>query len=161
MAALGNEVKAFIVQALACFDTPSTVADSVKEEYGITVTRQQVESYDPTKAGGASLSKKWRELFASARDRFQSEIADIPIANKAYRLRVLDRMMSRAEKSRNLPLAAQIIEQAAKETGDSYTNKQKHDHTSSDGSMSPKAPMTAQEIEAEMVKRGIPTPQIN
>ncbi len=161
MAALSNEVKAFIVQALACFDTPSTVADSVKEEYGITITRQQVESYDPTKAGGASLSKKWRELFTSARDRFQSEIADIPIANKAYRLRVLDRMMSRAEKSRNLPLAAQIIEQAAKETGDSYTNKQKHDHTSSDGSMSPKAPMTAQEIEAEMVKRGIPTPQIN
>jgi hypothetical protein len=37
---LPHEVKTFVVQALACFDAPSTVAASVKEEFdGLVVTR--------------------------------------------------------------------------------------------------------------------------
>ena len=37
---LPDEVKAFVVQALACFDTPSEVAKAVKEEFGLVVSRQ-------------------------------------------------------------------------------------------------------------------------
>jgi hypothetical protein len=36
-------------------------------------------------------------MFNTTRDRFQNEISDIPIANKAYRLRVLQRMATTAE----------------------------------------------------------------
>jgi hypothetical protein len=50
MAALRSEVKAFIVQALACFDTPSQVVEAVLKEFNVVVTRQQCESHDPTKA---------------------------------------------------------------------------------------------------------------
>ncbi|MCG6228731.1 DUF2280 domain-containing protein [Vibrio furnissii] len=133
MAALNNEVKAFIVQALACYDSLETVSSSVKEQFGLNLTRQQIQSYDPTKAAGKSLSTKWVELFEVTRDRFQNEISDIPIANKAYRLRTLDRMAARAETMRNYNLTAQLIEQAAKECGDSYTNKQKHEHSGAGG----------------------------
>lgn len=97
MAALKGEVKAFIVQSLACFDTPSQVVESVKKEFGLSITRQQVESHDPTKANGRGLAQKWADMFNATRERFQNEISDIPIANKAYRLRVLDRMATRAE----------------------------------------------------------------
>lgn len=135
MAALNGEVKAFIVQSLACFDTPSMVVESVKKEYGLAITRQQVESHDPTKVNGKGLAEKWKELFKETRSRFQTEITDIPIANKAYRLRSLDRMMSKAESMKNMVLAASLIEQAAKECGDAYTNRQKVEHTSPDGSM--------------------------
>ncbi|HDE2557988.1 TPA: DUF2280 domain-containing protein, partial [Klebsiella pneumoniae] len=55
--------------------------------------------------------------------------SDIPIANKAYRLRALDRMMTKAESMRNMALAASLMEQAAKECGDAYTNKQKVEHS--------------------------------
>ncbi|MBY8037776.1 DUF2280 domain-containing protein [Vibrio fluvialis] len=133
MAALNNEVKAFIVQALACYDSLETVSSSVKEQFGLSLTRQQIQSYDPTKAAGKSLSTKWVELFEVTRERFQNEISDIPIANKAYRLRTLDRMAARAETMRNYNLTAQLIEQAAKECGDSYTNKQKHEHSGAGG----------------------------
>ncbi|HAT2747127.1 DUF2280 domain-containing protein [Citrobacter farmeri] len=138
MAALKGEVKAFIVQSLACFDTPSQVVEAVKKEFGITIPRQQVESHDPTKANGRGLAKKWVELFHETRKRFQTELSDIPIANKAYRLRALDRMMTRAEGMKNMALAASLMEQAAKEVGDAYSNKQKVEHTSPDGSMSPR-----------------------
>ena len=133
MASLKGEVKAFIVQSLACFDTPSQVVEAVKKEFGITIPRQQVESHDPTKANGKGLAKKWVEMFNETRERFQNEISDIPIANKAYRLRVLDRMATRAEGMKNLALTAEIIEQAAKECGDAYTNKHKFEHSGPNG----------------------------
>ncbi|HBY7337579.1 TPA: DUF2280 domain-containing protein [Klebsiella pneumoniae] len=133
MAALSTEVKAFIVQSLACFESPTKVIELVKAEYGIDVSRQQVSQYTPGNAMAAKLSQKWIDLFNATRKRFQNEIADIPIANKAYRLRVLDRMATRAEGMKNLALTAEIIEQAAKECGDAYTNKHKFEHSGPNG----------------------------
>ena len=133
MATLKGEVNAFIGQSLACFDTPSQVVELVKKEFGLSITRQQVESHDPTKANGRGLAQKWVDMFSATRERFQNEISDIPIANKAYRLRVLDRMATRAEGMKNLALTAEIIEQAAKECGDAYTNKHKFEHSGPNG----------------------------
>lgn len=138
MAALKPEVKAFIIQMLACYDTPSQVVDAVQKDFGITITRQQVETHDPTKVSGKTLAKKWGDLFNATRDRFLNEISDIPIANKAYRLRVLQRMSTTAENMKNIGMTAQLLEQAAKEVGEAYSNKQKVEHTSPDGSMTPR-----------------------
>ncbi|HDZ9786463.1 TPA: DUF2280 domain-containing protein [Klebsiella variicola subsp. variicola] len=133
MAALKPEIKAFIVQSVACFDTPSQVVESVLKEFGIQITRQQVEQNDPTKISGKGLAQKWVDLFNHTRDRFLNEISDIPIANKAYRLRVLQRMSTTAEGMKNLGMTAQLLEQAAKEVGDAYTNKHKFEHSGPNG----------------------------
>lgn len=133
MAALKPEIKAFIVQSVACFDTPSQVVESVLKEFGVQITRQQVEQNDPTKISGKGLAQKWVDLFNLTRDRFLNEISDIPIANKAYRLRVLQRMSTTAEGMKNLGMTAQLLEQAAKEVGDAYSNKQKVELTGKDG----------------------------
>lgn len=135
MAVLPTEIKAFIVQGLACFDTPTQVAQAVKEEFNFEVSRQQVAQHDPTKIAGRTLAQKWVTLFEDARKTFREEVAGIPIANKAVRLRALDRMMTKAESMKNMALAAQLMEQAAKEMGGAYTNRQQVDHTNSDGSM--------------------------
>lgn len=127
MAALKNDVKAFIVQALACFDTPSQVSQAVKQEFDLDVTRQQVEQHDPTKRAGVNLATKWQTLFHDTRKRFREETAEIPIANRAYRLRALGRMAERAENSKNMALTAQLLEQAAKECGDVYVNRHRKD----------------------------------
>lgn len=57
MAALKPEVKAAIVQMLACYDTPSQVVEAVQKDFGIAITRQQVETHDPTKVSGKTLAK--------------------------------------------------------------------------------------------------------
>lgn len=155
MATLKGEVKAFIVQSLACFDTPSQVVELVKKEFGLSITRQQVESHDPTKANGRGLAQKWVDMFNATRERFQNEISDIPIANKAYRLRVLDRMATRAEGMKNLALTAEIIEQAAKECGDAYTNKHKFEHSGPNGGAIQTITMSKEEYKSarqEMMK---------
>lgn len=148
MAALSTEVKSFIVQSLACFEPPSKVVEMVKAEFDVQVSRQQVSQYSPGNAMAEKLSQKWVDLFNVTRERFQQEIAAIPIANKAYRLRMLDRMAMRTEGMKNFALTAQLIEQAAKECGDAYTNRQKVEHTSPDGSMTPQ-PTTIQLLPVE------------
>jgi hypothetical protein len=126
MAKLDDTVRAFIVKALACYDTPTQVADAVREEFGLTLTRMQVQAYDPTKAQGKKgIAKKWRDLFDATRKRFLENVSEIPIANQATRLRTLDRLLRLAEKRSNALLAAQLLEQAAKEVGGAYTDRRR------------------------------------
>ena len=120
---ISADVKAFIVQCLACFDTPSTIVEAVKREYSVTVSRQLVETYDPTKRAGSGLAVVWRDLFSATRSDFLADTGKIAISHRTVRLRALDRMAARAEERGNMPLAAQLLEQAAKEMGDSFTNR--------------------------------------
>lgn len=131
MAALNTKVKAYIVRGLATYMTPSEVVDAVKQEFdGLEVTRQQVSKYDPDKASGINLSDKWKQLFVKHRKDFNDEINSIPIANKAYRLKLLGDMAVGAFESKNRPLAAKLLEQAAKEVGEVFTNRHKVNHSS-------------------------------
>jgi hypothetical protein len=132
-ARLGDDAKALVVAQLAAFETPSQVAAMVKEEFGVEVSPQAVQAYDPTKRAGRNLSQRWRIEFEKAREAFRVDLDSIPIANKAVRLQRLQRMLDAAEKMRNLPLAAQLLEQAAREVGGSYSNRQKHEVTGKDG----------------------------
>jgi hypothetical protein len=120
---LPNEVKAFVVTLLACYDAPTVIAARVKQEFGLIISRQAVEKYDPEKRAGARLSPRWRELHAQARETFLREIDRIGISHRAVRLRALQRMAEKAEDAGSLQLAAQLYEQAAKEVGNAYTNK--------------------------------------
>lgn len=121
---LSDEVKTFIVQQLACFDPPSAVVRAVKEEFdGLAVTPQQVEAYDPTKRAGRFLSEGYRAIFESTRTEFLTDTARIGVSHRAVRLRTLQRLAEKAEKSGNLVLVASLMEQAAKESGGAFTNK--------------------------------------
>ncbi|WP_454691142.1 DUF2280 domain-containing protein [Achromobacter aloeverae] len=126
MARLTDAQQRFIVQALACYDSPTEVSEAVKEEFGIEVERSHVAAYDPTKVAGRGLAKKWRDLFFATRERFRKEVAEIPIADQAYRLRNLGRLYTRAARTGNAALAAQLLEQAAREVGGAFTNRREH-----------------------------------
>lgn len=123
MAALRDEVKLFIVNALACYDAPTAVAEAVKLEFSIDVTRQQVSCYDPNTYVGRKLSAKWRKIFDETRGKFRAKADDIPIASKAFRLRTIARVATKAESMRNLPLVLDAMERAAKEVGEVYVNR--------------------------------------
>ena len=123
MAKLTDEIKRFIVKSLAMDDTPSQVAEAVGVEFGVKISRQQVSDYDPRRAKPKAISNELFRLFEETQRDFRDSIESIPIAYKAYRLRRLHRMSIAAEERGNIPLAAQLLEQAAKECGDAFTNK--------------------------------------
>ena len=120
---LNNEIRTFIVQSLACFDGPSTVVKAVQEEFRITVTRQSIETYDPTKRAGKGLAPKWCTIFEETRAAFLEDTSKIGISHRAVRLRGLQRMAEKAEAQGNMVLASSLLEQAAKEMGGAFTNR--------------------------------------
>lgn len=128
---LTDEVKTYIVQSLACWDTPSEVAKAVKDDFGLVVSRQAVQAYDPTKRAGAELSAEFRSLFEATRATFLTSTAEIAISHRAVRLRTLQRLATKAEGMGNLTLVADLMQQAAKEMGDSYTNRVALKHSGS------------------------------
>lgn len=90
----------------------------------MSVSSDQVVYYNPNSSRGSDrLARKWKDLFHETREKFLSETRDIAIANKAYRLRRLQEMADKARRAGNLPLAAEFMEQAAKDVGEYFTNK--------------------------------------
>jgi hypothetical protein len=120
---LSNEVKTFIVQSLACFDSPSVVAEAVKKQFGITVSRQLVENYDPNKTAGRAISERWRTLFEATRKAYLDDIANIGIVHLSVRLKVLQRLCDKAEEQGNSALVSQLLKQAALDCGGMYANR--------------------------------------
>jgi len=120
---LPEEAKAYVVRALACFTDASEILEVIRKDYGVEIARQSVETYDPTKAAGAKLSKQWRDLFERTRQAFIEDIDGIGLAHKAVRLRTLERMRAKAEKQGNVALVVQITVEAEKIVGEIYTNK--------------------------------------
>jgi hypothetical protein len=123
MAALKEPVKLALVHALACYDTPSQAVDMVKQEYGLSISRQQASAYDPTKASGKNMSKKLVAVFHATREAFLADVSTIPIAQQSYRLRVLQRALNKVEQQGNTAMIATLLEQAAKESGGAFTNR--------------------------------------
>jgi hypothetical protein len=118
MPTLHDEIKEFIVRGLARFETPTHVADAVREKFGIEVSRQQVYRYDP--ANPEPPSQRWREVHAATRRAFLRDVAEVGVAQKAVRLAMLDRMVHHAMANDRFTRAAGFLEQAAKECGGIY-----------------------------------------
>lgn len=122
MATLRKEVKLFIVRSLAQFNTPEETARLVNEEYkNLNVSRQQCERYDPTKRAGKDLSEELKNEFEITRSEFLGKPESIPIANLVVRLQ---RYEDGYQSSKNIVRRLKILEQAARDMGGQYTNKQ-------------------------------------
>lgn len=126
---LPEEAKAYIVTELACFEKLSKVVDEVEKRFGIKITPQAAERYNPTRAQSRNLSKQLKLLFEETRKRYIEDTSDIAISHRADRLRRLQRMVEKADSVGNIVVAAALLEQAAKEVGDAYTNRRQVEHS--------------------------------
>lgn len=135
---LTDEMRAFVVREIAGFSTPGQIAEMVNERFGVQISPQAVEKYDPEK--NKKLSAKWAEHFKVMRAAWREKTEDmIPLANKFVRLRELTKLARRMEKN---PLGqAQLIEQIAKEVGNVHSNKR--EWTGKDG-----GPMQFEDVSA-------------
>jgi hypothetical protein len=120
MATLSKDVQTYIVQQLACFATPSEVAVSVAEHFGVTIDRRQVRKYNPQQV---RVAEKWQQIFVATRKAFLEDAGAHAVAHQAFRLRELLDLYRRAKKQGNTKLAADLLRQAAEEVGGSFTNR--------------------------------------
>jgi len=127
MASLRDPERREIVQRLACFESPTEVAEWASAEFEKDVTPNQVHHYDPTRA--KDTADKWEELFQETREAFLNDLDTIALSHRAVRLRELTTLYERAKEQDNNEKAARMLKQAAKEVGDKFTNRQEVDHS--------------------------------
>lgn len=123
--ALTEEQKVWLVQEFAVFaGTPTEIAEEFTKRFGRELDRRHCQQYDVSNPiNHKRLSKKLIDAFELTRTRFLETTTDIAIANKAWRLKELMAHYRTAKNKGNLKKATEILEQAAKEAGDSYTNR--------------------------------------
>lgn len=114
----------FVVQRLWTYEKAKSVQSQVKEIFGEEISLPGLFYYSPD---NPKLPKKWRELGEQTRAKFISDTSNIPIAQKSYRLKilnsVLDRQLNQDERNQNPVEIRATVELASKESGDAFTNK--------------------------------------
>lgn len=159
MARINKKVKLFIVRMLAEFETPTEAAKAVKEIFNVDVTPQQCEAYDPTKKIGKDLSQEFRELFFEIRRQANQQLEAIPLANKRYRLQLLQGLVEKYPD--NPVLMPKWIEQAAKEMGGLYTNRQliTGGSSSEEGQTKAEVELEIKKLELQKLQREVNPPE--
>lgn len=120
---LTGDQKRFIVQQFALFERPVEIAAAVKETYGVDISLQALAWFAPNVNG--EVPRKWQKFFDETRAKFREQVSDIPIANKAFRLRELQKLLEK-QKSNKLQNPVEIrntLELAAKESEGHYSNR--------------------------------------
>ena len=125
MARLRDPERREIVRRLACFESPTEVAEWAREAFDKELSVRQVWHYDPTRSD--KTGQKWEKLFNDTREEFLSDLDSIPISHQAVRLRELQRLYDRV-KDQDEERAARMIKQAAKEIGGKFTNLERREH---------------------------------
>lgn len=127
---LTDEIRAYIVTRLACYDQVGDITTEVLVRWGIDVSHQAISSYNP-EGNRRQLAQRWVDLFYATRSGLIAELAAEPIASKALRLRRLWLLHESAYKRAiaggadaldQSTEARMALEQAAKEVGNVFSN---------------------------------------
>lgn len=157
MARITKKVKLFIVRMLAEFETPTQASKSVKEIFNLDVTPQQCEAYDPTKRIGQDLSQELRDKFFEYRRIANDELEAIPIANKRYRLRLLQGLVD--EFPNNPVFTPKWIEQAAKEMSSQAPHTVSSPNVAAEPQTKASVELEIKKLELEKLKREVNPPE--
>jgi len=122
MASLTPDIQSFIVQQLAWYRTPTQVVEDVQEEYGVEVSRSQVQYYHPEK-GGREPKEEWKNQFYDLRTAIREGRVDVAIAEEMWRLKQLQLIYWKLMEMGNYLGAADILQQAARDRGGKFTNR--------------------------------------
>jgi hypothetical protein len=118
---LTTEHKLFLIEHLATFHSLSEVGDLFVEQFGFEISRQLIWRHDASKLSNEShIAPKFKELFKAIRTRFLADCSQVPIANKVVRLQRLEHIYHCLQR---VDAKAEVLEQAAKEMGDFFTNR--------------------------------------
>lgn len=133
---LKDEHRAWLVAKFATYGRLLEVLHAFRDEFGFEIDKRQAAKYDLSNASTKpGTVEKWRPIWDKARADFEASVTNIPVASATFRVKKLDEMFTIAFERRNYKTAAQLLEQAAKETGGMFSNKRhiegaiEHNHT--------------------------------
>jgi hypothetical protein len=121
---LPHAVKARIVTLFAQYQGLGAIQKAIESEFGLRIGKSTIAHYDPT-AARVRLSRRLLSLFEDARAAYVGDFTRIGIAQQNHRLRLIERLVEKAETAKEFAAAAKLLELAAKEMGGALTNVSK------------------------------------
>lgn len=125
---LTDEQQAYVVKRLAVYDKPAAIAQGVEDAFGVTISPQAVEHYDPERPAGHDLAPQWRAVFHEARKAYIASTADIGHMDKPLRMRLRERMALAAWEEGSYKIANEILDSIAKEAGGAFAGRTRQEH---------------------------------
>ena len=111
---LTDAQRELVVERLAIFEAPTTIARGLQRDFGIRITHQAITRYDPTRS--PDCPERWKLLFMESRKRFIEGKAARGAANAILRTRKRERLMLRAAEA----IADRIIKSTAEYEDDAF-----------------------------------------
>jgi hypothetical protein len=130
---LNNAQRTHVVRRLAAYDKPTAIAHDLKELFGVTISTQAIEHYDPERPAGQDLAPQWREIFRAARKAYIAEMAAMGQMEKLVRMLLRQRMAISAFENDNYKLANEILDSIAKEAGHAFDGRNRHEQFGAGG----------------------------
>jgi hypothetical protein len=130
---LTEDAQIYVVTALAVWRPLEEILKTLRDDFGVTdYTQQAISYYRPT---SAKCPERWKLLHAKARAEFTSRAAEIGIANPAYRLAERHRLyeLTVSRPAPNVSLAIEQLNDAARESGGQFTNRQRVEESGPNG----------------------------
>jgi hypothetical protein len=130
---LTDKIRAGVITRFACCYSVEDVRAWLKAEHGVELEPSALSYYNGNNPGAyASLSVRWRTLFDEKRAAYFEDVAQVPISHKRHRLQIandqIERLAANVASGRGginlvmLDSLKALLEYAAKESGDAFTN---------------------------------------
>lgn len=122
---LTEQQRIYVVRRLAAYDKPRAIARDMKQEFGIEVSHQLVESYHPGRAAGRRLAARWKRLFAEARAEFLDSAAETAAMHMAVRVSLREDIARDAWEAGLFKAASDVLDAIAKDIGGVFDKRRK------------------------------------
>jgi hypothetical protein len=109
--------KDYVIRRLAAYDTPTEIQRDLREKFGVEITRQAIETYDPTRR--PDCGKQSADVFFGARGALLQSEPDAPLSLRKDELRRRERLVLRSLET----LADRILKSIDAGNGDVFAKR--------------------------------------
>jgi hypothetical protein len=120
---LTPEQKAYVVRRLATYDTPTAIARDLEALFGVEISVQAVDHYNPERGSYDNLAPCWKELFWETRKAYIAACAEAGTMEQMLRVRLREDMVLMARDAGHYRIANELLDSIAKEAGKMFTNR--------------------------------------
>ena len=159
-------IKRRMVELFATFHPLTVVVATIEAEFGRSVDRRHATTFDGDHLN-CRLGKGLRAYFDAVRQDHVANVSKVAIAHQGQRLRLIGKLVEKAEKSKDYAAALKGLELAAKEMGGvmdasiarkvEHTGTVGHVHASVDDARAEVAMRLRQMVEAQPL---LPSPEV-
>ena len=109
--------KDYVIRRLAAYDTPTEIQRDLREKFGVEITRQAVETYDPTRR--PDCGKQSADVFFGARGALLEREPEAPLSLRKDEIRRRERLVLRSVEM----LADRILKSIDAGSGDVFAKR--------------------------------------